>query len=186
MKHGCLQIVPCEGHGKMKMCVQLRKFQGKEVPKCQLWFYFTVSTIISERYIVLHAGNKDGFIEDASLIFKSKKNSLDYHSEMNAETFEQWLQDVLLIKLQQPSVIILDNASYHSRLEEKRPTSAWRKADLQCWLQKNNISYPDIAKKDYLLALCKQHFKGPVYAVDQIIHAAGHDVIRLPPYYLHL
>jgi hypothetical protein len=50
-------------------------------------------------------------------------------------------------------------------------------------LQKNNISYPDIAKKDYLLALCKQHFKGPVYAVDQIIHAAGHDVIRLPPYY---
>ncbi|CAH1381610.1 unnamed protein product, partial [Tenebrio molitor] len=26
-----------------------------------------------ERYIVLHAGNKDGFIEDASLIFKSKK-----------------------------------------------------------------------------------------------------------------
>jgi hypothetical protein len=81
-----------------------------------------------ERYIVLHAGNKDGFIEDASLIFKSKKNSLDYHSEMNAETFEQWLQDVLLIKLQQPSVIVLDNASYHSRLEEKRPTSAWRKA----------------------------------------------------------
>ncbi|XP_068900530.1 uncharacterized protein [Tenebrio molitor] len=72
---------------------------------------------------------------------------------MNAETFEQWLQDVLLIKLQQPSVIVLDNASYHSRLEEKRPTSAWRKA------------------------------VGPVYAVDQIIHAAGHDVIRLPPYY---
>ncbi|KAJ3615414.1 hypothetical protein MTP99_007478 [Tenebrio molitor] len=30
MKHGCLQMVPCEGHGKMKMCVQLRKFQEKE------------------------------------------------------------------------------------------------------------------------------------------------------------
>jgi hypothetical protein len=105
----------------------VKKISG-EGGKCQLWFYFTVSTIISERYIVLHAGNKDEFIEDASLIFKSKKNSLDYHSEMNAETFEQWLQDVLLIKLQQPSVIVLDNASYHSRLEEKRPTSAWRKA----------------------------------------------------------
>jgi hypothetical protein len=27
---------------------------------------------------------------------KAKKNSLDYHSEMNAETFEEWLQDKLL------------------------------------------------------------------------------------------
>jgi hypothetical protein len=99
----------------------VKKISG-EGGKCQLWFYFTVSTIISERCIVLHAGNKDGFIGDASLIFKNKKNSLDYHSEMNAETFEIWFQDVLLIKLQQPSVIGLDNASYRSCLEEKRPT----------------------------------------------------------------
>jgi hypothetical protein len=74
------------------------------------------------------------FIEGAGLIFKCKKNSLDYHSEMNAETFEEWLQDNLLPALTEPSIIVLDNASYHSRLEEKKPTCAWRKAHLQTWL----------------------------------------------------
>jgi hypothetical protein len=73
---------------------------------------------ILDRYIVVNAGNSHGFIEGAGLIFKSKKNSLDYHSEMNAETFEEWLQDKLLPALTEPSIIILDNATYHSRLEE--------------------------------------------------------------------
>ncbi|CAH1381968.1 unnamed protein product, partial [Tenebrio molitor] len=55
-----------------------------------------------DRYIVVNAGNSHGFIEGAGLIFKSKKKSLDYHSEMNAETFEEWLQDKLLPALTEP------------------------------------------------------------------------------------
>jgi hypothetical protein len=113
------------------------------------------------------------FIEGAGLIFKSKKNSLDYHSEMNAETFEEWLQDKLLPALAEPS-IVLDNASYHSRLEEKKPTCAWRKAHLQTWLQNNNIHFSETDKKDTLLKLCRQNYKSPVYVVDRVIHEAGH------------
>jgi transposase len=138
---------------------------------------------ILDRYIVVNAGNSHGFIEGAGLIFKSKKNSLDYHSEMNAETFEEWLQDKLLPALTEPSIIVLDNASYHSRLEEKKPTCAWRKAHLQTWLQNNNIHFSETDKKDTLLKLCRQNYKSPVYVVDHVIHEAGHKPLRLPPYH---
>ena len=89
----------------------------------------------------------------------------------------------MLPKLEEPSIIVLDNASYHSRLEEKRPTTAWKKVDLQLWLQKNCIAFSELHKKDTLLKLCKAHYKKPVYVVDNIITAAGHDVLRLPPYH---
>jgi transposase len=138
---------------------------------------------ILDRYIVVNAGNSHGFIEGAGLIFKSKKNSLDYHSEMNAETFEEWLKDTLLPALTEPSIIVLDNASYHSRLEEKKPTCAWRKAHLQTWLQNNNIHFSETDKKDTLLKLCRQNYKSPVYVVDRVIHEAGHKPLRLPPYH---
>jgi transposase len=138
---------------------------------------------ILDRYIVVNAGNSHGFIEGAGLIFKSKKKSLDYHSEINAETFEEWLKDKLLPALTEPSIIVLDNASYRSRLEEKKPTCAWRKTHLQTWLQNNNIHFSETDKKDILLKLCRQNYKSPVYVVDRVIHEAGHKPLRLPPYH---
>jgi prophage antirepressor-like protein len=93
---------------------------------------------------------------------------------MNAETFEKWLQDKLLPALTEQSIIVLDNASYHRPLEEKKPTCAWRKAHLQTWLQNNNIHFSETDKKDTLLKLCRQNYKSPVYVVDRVIHEAGH------------
>jgi hypothetical protein len=91
---------------------------------------------ILDRYIVVNAGNSHGFIEGAGLIFKSKKNSLDYHSEMNAETFEEWLQDKLLPAFTEPSIIVLDNASYHSPLGGKETNLCMEKS-----------SFTDLASK---------------------------------------
>ena len=95
---------------------------------------------IVARYIVIHAGNVDGFIPHVGKIFKSKTDSRDYHTAMNAEIFEEWIKD-LCSGLEEPSLILLDNASYHSRLKEKQPTTVWKKSDLQNWLQENNITY---------------------------------------------
>lgn len=41
------------------------------------------------RYIILHAGSEDGFVENANLIFKSGSKSGDYHDSMNTENFER-------------------------------------------------------------------------------------------------
>lgn len=71
------------------------------------------------RLIILHIGSDDGFLEDGALILQgSNSNSSDYHNEMNSEIYEKWFSQILS-KLQPNSVIVIDNASYHSRLQEK-------------------------------------------------------------------
>uniref|UniRef100_A0A6P7G4Q8 Uncharacterized protein LOC114337704 n=1 Tax=Diabrotica virgifera virgifera TaxID=50390 RepID=A0A6P7G4Q8_DIAVI len=55
-----------------------------------------------KRYIILHAGNDEGFIPDASLIFSSTKNTGDYHGNMDANIFEEWFEENLLKKLKRP------------------------------------------------------------------------------------
>lgn len=38
----------------------------------------------------------------------------DYHESMDARHFEEWFEKVL-VKMQRNDVIVMDNASYHSR-----------------------------------------------------------------------
>lgn len=102
-------------------------------------------------YIVLHAGTRRGFIPEAALIFSSKTKDPDYHGEMNKENFLQWFKNQLLTKLEEPSIIIMDNASYHSSLLEKVPNSSWKKADIQNWLQQKRLEFPPEALKLNLL-----------------------------------
>jgi len=87
-----------------------------------------------KRLIVLHIGSEDGFVPGGLLAFESKKNSSDYHDEMNGNSFREWLLGVLP-KLKDNAVIIMDNAPYHSVKVEKCPTTNWRKADTIGWLK---------------------------------------------------
>ncbi|GBO20085.1 hypothetical protein AVEN_202979-1 [Araneus ventricosus] len=65
-----------------------------------------------------HAGSADqGFIPSAQLVFQSK-STVDYHEEMNSEVFKKWFLD-LLRGLDEPCIIVMDNASYHSLYEGK-------------------------------------------------------------------
>lgn len=66
------------------------------------------------RLIICHAGSAgNGFIENGLLAFQSK-NTKDYHEEMDANTFKEWFTTQLLPSLAEPSIIIMDNAPYHS------------------------------------------------------------------------
>ena len=49
-----------------------------------------------------------------------------YHDEMNSEHYIEWLTEQLLPQLDRPTVIILDNASYHNKQRDKPPTSKTR------------------------------------------------------------
>jgi hypothetical protein len=53
----------------------------------------------SIRYIILHAGTRNGFVSGASLIFVSGTKSGDYHDSMNGENFEHWMLTQLLPNL---------------------------------------------------------------------------------------
>ncbi|XP_050308591.1 uncharacterized protein LOC126744998 isoform X2 [Anthonomus grandis grandis] len=109
-------------------------------------------TVKGHRYIVVHAGTKDGFIKDANLIFKSGLKTGDYHDNMNRKNFENWFKTQLVPNRPPKSFIIMDNASYHSGLLEEIPRKSWTKqtdrtALLTEWLKKKNIGFPEKAIK---------------------------------------
>ena len=126
-----------------------------------------------QRLIVMHTGGVEGWVDGAGLVFKSKTNLADYHNKMNSEHYVEWLTE-------QPSVIILDNASYHNKQKDKPPTSNSRKDEIREWLDKHNIQYSDKDIKTTLLGLIKQHRPKPLYLTDKAIHEHGHLVLRLP------
>lgn len=94
-----------------------------------------VPTGKGSRLIICHAGSaQHGFIQGAQLVFQSKSTK-DYHHEMNSDVFREWFHD-LLRGLEEPSVIVMDNASYHSNHLEKIPSTKTRKSDIIAWLEK--------------------------------------------------
>lgn len=73
---------------------------------------FLEPTSHGQRLIIVHRGGKLG---SALLIYKAKLFTGEYHHEMNDENFKKWLtKKKPLSNLPEKSVIIMDNASYHS------------------------------------------------------------------------
>jgi hypothetical protein len=62
---------------------------------------------------------------------------------MNGENVEHWMSTQLLPNLEEPSVIVMDNASYHNVHVEKSPTQSWRKDEIIAWLQEKGIPFAE-------------------------------------------
>ncbi|XP_069692735.1 uncharacterized protein [Periplaneta americana] len=139
------------------------------------------------RLVIVHAGTYNGFIPGADLIFASNlKTGQDYHGAMNSETFQKWVERQLIVGLRDvgPSIIVMDNASYHNKAAEEQPTTKWRKDQLMTWLRQNGVPVSDNANKNELQQLCKRnksHLKRHI--VDELLAREGHTVLRLPPYH---
>ncbi|CAH2101251.1 unnamed protein product [Euphydryas editha] len=98
---------------------------------------------------------------------------------MNFVNFSKWTR----VKLLPNSVILLDNASYHSVQKDKKPTRTSTKAIMQAWLQKRNVEFDIFVRICDFLNLIKQYGSENVYKIDEILKAAGHEVFRLLPYH---
>lgn len=136
--------------------------------------------------IVLHIGSKDGFVPGGLLCFESKKNSRDKHDEMNGEIFRKWMENILP-QLKENSVIIMDNAFYHSVKIDEAPTSTTRKADIIKWLENKGeiIDKPMVIPQ--LLEMVKR--LKPLYekyVIDELVKASNRIVLRIPPYHCEL
>ena len=93
---------------------------------------------------------------------------------MNTEKFIGLLRGKLIPNLPQKSAIVIVNASYHSVQEDKCPTQASRKADMQAWLTKHNVAWFNDMLKVELLELCRTNRPLPTYVVDEILKQHGH------------
>ena len=61
-----------------------------------------------------------------------------------------------------------------------------RKADIQAWLTRNNLAWPNGMLKVELLELCRTHRPLPTCVVNETLSQHGHTAIRMPPYYAEL
>lgn len=102
---------------------------------------------------MLHAGNKKGFIPGAELVFTSKTKNYDYHGEMNNHNFLNWFENKLLPNLEEPSIIVMDNATYHSTVVDKVPSSNWKKENIIDWLLSRTVHIEGSLLKTELLQL---------------------------------
>lgn len=137
------------------------------------------------RLIILHIGSENGFIEECLLVFEGKKTA-DYHDEMNHTVFEEWFER-MVSKLPDNAVIVMDNASYHSRRSEKIPTSSSRKKEMQDWLRSKNIGFHEDLVRVELLKLIQAHKAIYMkYVTDEIAKNNNKTVLRLPPYHCEL
>lgn len=96
------------GTGKRK------DWQDDDIRSCSM-----KSASTGDRYIICHAGGRNGFVPNASMFLRTTakpKQSDDYHEDMDGDRFRNWLDEKLLPNLHEPSVIVVDNAPYHSKL----------------------------------------------------------------------
>lgn len=139
-----------------------------------------------KRLIVLHIGSSDGFVIGGLLCFESKKNTADYHDEMNGDTFFDWFTNILPL-LRENAVIVMDNASYHSVKKHTFPVRSWKKQDIINWLtDKGEVIDRPMVKEQLLerVQILKPQYNE--YVIDELAKSANKTVLRLPPYHCEL
>jgi transposase len=95
------------------------------------------------------------------------------------EIFMEWFRTKLLPNSPENSVIIIDNASYHSVQKFKIPNTGSREIEIMEFWEKN---YENYTKKGLLEVLKTKTF-AKQYEADKEAPNWGHVVLRLPPYH---
>lgn len=141
-----------------------------------------------ERLIISHIVSEEGLLGGADLVFIGQKKAADYHSEMNGEHFEEYIEKTVLPVMPDKSLLVIDRASYHMRFtdESKNPSSGgWRKADIIRWLIEAGEKDQDLESLTIpeLVQVSKPYRKPSEYRVDKILRSDPNkkvEVLRLP------
>ena len=59
---------------------------------------------------------------------------------MNGDSYEQYFANSSCTNVSQGSLIVIDNAPYHSRNDETYPVSKWKKQQYIDWLKSKDIA----------------------------------------------
>lgn len=143
------------------------------------------STGVGLRLIVSHVcGPTRGLLPGAALIYRGRaetRNNFDYHTDMNQEVFNDWMRKKVLPNIK-GCVIALDRASYHRVLtEDSRPAkSSLRKDELQEWLRKKKILFPQNATKAELYLLCRKNTPKERFIIEDIAKEFDVEVLWFP------
>jgi hypothetical protein len=149
-----------------------------------------------KRLIILHTMGEEGWVEGGLWTNVTQGQLADYHQDMNANAFEDYLRE-LCPKLGRGAVLIIDNAPYHTRNLFPMPNERSRYDELTVFCDENGIQYdperattsrrvPDRLHRDaFWRYWVKPHVeKLPVmYAAEAIASEFEVEILRLPPYH---
>lgn len=132
-----------------------------------------------------------GLIEDSVWVFSptNKKGHVgDYHKVFNRENYTHWFKTKLLPNLQEPSLIILDNAKYHKCRPIDTPNvHKLKKLEVLCELRAAGTSYEsNISAVEAKLLLREWQVQNIAIEIVQLVEQNGHSVLFTPPYYSDL
>lgn len=146
-----------------------------------------------ERFIILNAVTKNGWIDGAKLVFKAKTNSGDYHGSMDENNFTKWFTAQLLPNIPDNAVIIMDNAPYHNVFQEDEvPLLTNKKIVLQKWLSDNHIKFKKEFLRTQLIDLINKYRPERRYKLDYMLKndpkygARNIEILRTPQYHPEL
>ncbi|XP_050514989.1 uncharacterized protein LOC126890178 [Diabrotica virgifera virgifera] len=103
---------------------------------------------------------------------------------MTSSLFKEWFEKKVLSNLPPKSVIVMDNATYHSEQIRKIPGVASTKKQISDFLYNNDLYFEETytKKKEMLEVLHTKVFEKQ-FVIDELVKRDGHNVLRLPPYY---
>ena len=111
----------------------------------------------------------------------------DYHDSMDVESYKCYYEKSICQNIPKHSVIVIDNAPYHSQNMENYPTSKWRKQQFVDWLTEKNRTFPDKALRAELWTLVRsEREKFPDKVMETVAKEYGHEILHLPPYHCEL
>lgn len=137
----------------------------------------------SKRLIVFHIGSENGFVPGGLLSFESKKNTVDYHDEINVGTFFDWMKGVLPL-LKDNCVIVMNNAPYHGMNVESCPTLNWKKTEIEKWLEEQGEVFENPIIKVRLMEMVnriKPRYNKNI--IDEYVKEHNRVTLQLPPYH---
>jgi transposase len=146
-----------------------------------------------ERFIILNAITKKGWVDGAKLVFQAKKCSGDYHGSMDENNFTKWFTAQLLPNIADNAVIIMDNAPYHNVYKDDGvPSLTSKKIILQEWLINNDISFESELLRIQLIDLINKHRPMRIFKLDDVLKNNAEykdrniEILRTPQYHPEL
>ena len=142
------------------------------------------------RFILCHIGSSDGFVAGAEKIVYDKDQA--FHKTTTESFYEEWISEIASKGLIKPnSVIVMDNASYHSPKKFLTPKPKWTKERIIEFILNFCKPNPSITravmqqrqftKKKLLDYVEKQNIQPPL-AVEKFLKKFRITILRLPPY----
>eukprot|EP00977_Amphora_coffeiformis_P004960 scaffold1057_cov154-Amphora_coffeaeformis.AAC.5 len=135
--------------------------------------------------------DKAGMVPNSEWYFcptRKSDHKGDYHKVFNGSNFVAWFRNQLLPNLNDPSLIILDNAKYHAVYGEGVPKAYKAKSpELKEYLSRVGVAYDENDSQTLLRKKAAAYIKEfEEIEIERLANLFGHEILWTPPYYSDL